>query len=141
MIKYHLKCQCGVEFESWFSSSREYDNLEKKNLLSCHCGKSNTITKQIMAPQISTKKEFNLNMSKQEIFFKTVNKKLKDLKNYIEKNAEYVGDNFASEARSIHYDKKNIRNIYGKASPKQIEELLDEGIEVNTVPWQNKVNN
>lgn len=141
MIKYHLKCQCGVEFESWFSSSREYDNLEKKNLLSCHCGKSNTITKQIMAPQISTKKEFNLNMSKQEIFFKTVNKKLKDLKNYIEKNAEYVGDNFASEARSIHYDKKNIRNIYGKASPKQTEELLDEGIEVNTVPWQNKVNN
>lgn len=141
MIKYHLKCQCGVEFESWFSSSREYDNLEKKNLLSCHCGKSNTITKQIMAPQISTKKEFNLNMSKQEIFFKTVNKKLKDLKNYIEKNAEYVGDNFASEARSIHYDKKNIRNIYGKASPEQTEELLDEGIEVNTVPWQNKVNN
>tara|TARA_B100000941_G_scaffold256945_1_gene206551 strand:- start:847 stop:1272 length:426 start_codon:yes stop_codon:yes gene_type:complete len=141
MIKYHLKCQCGVEFESWFSSSREYDNLEKKNLLSCHCGKSNIITKQIMAPQISTKKEFNLNMSKQEIFFKTVNKKLKDLKNYIEKNAEYVGDNFASEARSIHYDKKNIRNIYGKASPKQTEELLDEGIEVNTVPWQNKVNN
>ena len=141
MIKYHLKCQCGVEFESWFSSSREYDNLEKKNLLSCHCGKSNNITKQIMAPQISTKKEFNLNMSKQEIFFKTVNKKLKDLKNYIEKNAEYVGDNFASEARSIHYDKKNIRNIYGKASPNQTEELLDEGIEVNTVPWQNKVNN
>ena len=51
-----------------------------------------------------------------------------------------MGNNFAYEARSIHYDKKNVRSIYGKASPEQTEELLEEGIEVNTVPWINKTN-
>ena len=75
-----------------------------------------------------------------ENFYKTVNKKLRDLREYVEKNAEYVGDNFVSEARSIHYDKKNVRSIYGKASTEQTEELLEEGIEVNTVPWIEKPN-
>ena len=140
MIKYQLKCECGVEFESWFSSSKEYDRLEKKKLLSCQCGKSNNISKQLMAPQIASKKEVDTKISKQEEFYKTVNKKLRDLREYVEKNAEYVGDNFVSEARSIHYDKKNVRSIYGKASPEQTEELLEEGIEVNTVPWINKTN-
>ena len=140
MIKYQLKCECGVEFESWFSSSKEYDRLEKKKLLSCQCGQSNNISKQLMAPQIASKKEIDTKISKQEEFYKTVNKKLRDLREYVEKNAEYVGDNFASEARSIHYDKKNVRSIYGKASPAQTEELLEECIEVNTVPWINKTN-
>ena len=140
MIKYHLKCECGVEFESWFSSSKEYDRLEKKKMLSCHCGKSNNISKQLMTPQIASKK-VDTKKNKQEEFYKTVNKKLRDLRDYVEKNAEYVGDNFVSEARSIHYDKKNVRSIYGKATPEQTEELLDEGIEVNTVPWIDKANN
>ena len=48
MIKYNLKCDCGIEFESWFSSSKDYDVLEKKKLLSCQCGKSNKISKQLM---------------------------------------------------------------------------------------------
>ena len=139
MIKYNLKCECGAEFESWFSSSKEYDRLEKKKMLSCQCGKSNNISKQLMAPQIASKK-VDTKKNKQEEFYKTVNKKLRDLRDYVEKNAEYVGDNFVSEARSIHYDKKNVRNIYGKASSKQTEELIEEGIEVNTIPWVEKTN-
>ena len=77
MIKYHLKCECGVEFESWFSSSKEYDRLEKKKMLSCQCGKSNNIFKQLMAPQIASKK-VDTKKNKQEEFYKTVNKKLRD---------------------------------------------------------------
>ena len=85
------------------------------------------------------KKKKNDENKKQE-FFKNVNKKLNELRDYVEKNAEYVGDNFVSEARSIHYDKKNVRSIYGKATPEQTEELMDEGIEVSTIPWVNKTN-
>ena len=136
MIKYHLKCECGVQFESWFSSSEEYDNLEKKKLLSCQCGKSKNISKQIMSPQISLKKKLNSSSSKKEIFLKTMSKKLRDLRNYIEKNSEYVGDNFTSEARSIHYDpKKKKKAIYGKASFKEIEDLKQEGINTEEFPW------
>lgn len=138
MIKYNLKCKNEHEFESWFSNSKEYDNLEKKNILSCQCGKSNNVCKKIMSPQISSRKELNSN---QKTFLKIVNKKLNDLRKYVENNAEYVGEKFVTEARSIHYDKKNIRNIYGKATPEEKKELYEEGIETHTVPWLNKTDN
>jgi hypothetical protein len=51
-----------------------------------------------------------------------------------------VGDKFVSEVRSIHYDKKKVRSIYGNASPEQTKELSEEGIEVSTIPWINKTN-
>ena len=140
MIKYHLKCECGIEFESWFSSSKEYDRLEKKKMLSCQCGKSNNISKQLMAPQIASKK-VDTKKNKQEEFYKTVNKKLRDLRDYVEKNAEYVGDNFTYEARRIHYDKIKKKPIYGKASKDDVKELQDEGIEVATIPWIDKKEN
>ena len=47
-----------------------------------------------------------------------------------------MGENFAYEARSIHYDgKKNLKGIYGSASKKDIKELKEEGIETQTIPW------
>ena len=54
---------------------------------------------------------------------------------------EYVGDKFAEEARSIHYDKKSSKSIYGKATHEQTEELQEEGIEVSTIPWVDKSEN
>jgi len=138
MIKYQLKCECGKEFESCFKSSQEFDKLEKKKLLSCICGTSNKISKQIMSPQVVSSK--NTDNNKQQAIYKNVQKKLEDLRNYIEKNAEFVGDKFVSEVRSIHYDKKKARNIYGHASPEETNELLEEGIEVSSIPWVKKTN-
>ena len=138
MIKYQLKCECGKEFESWFKSSQEFDKLEKKKLLSCICGTSNKISKQIISPQVVSSK--NTDNNKQQAIYKNVQKKLEDLRNYIEKNAEFVGDKFVSEVRSIHYDKKKARNIYGHATPEETNELLEEGIEVSSIPWVKKTN-
>jgi hypothetical protein len=119
------------------ASSKEFDRLEKKNLLSCICGVSKKISKQIMAPQVvSSKNETNDNQQKK--IYQNVQKKLTELRKYVEKNAEYVGDNFASEVRSIHYDKKNVRNIYGKTSLEEHKELIEEGIEINSIPWVDK---
>ena len=66
MIKYQLKCECGEEFESWFSSSKEFDRLEKKNLLSCICGVSKKISKQIMSPQVVGSKKKRLMITSKE---------------------------------------------------------------------------
>lgn len=116
---------------------KEFDRLEKKNLLSCICGVSKKISKQIMAPQVvCSKNETNDNQQKK--IYQNVQKKLTELRKYVEKNAEYVGDNFASEVRSIHYDKKNVRNIYGKTSLEEHKELIEEGIEINSIPWVDK---
>ncbi len=67
---------------------------------------------------------------------KNVKKKLREYQKFIKDNFEYVGENFAYEARSIHYNKsKNKKNIYGKATIKDVKELKDEGIETSQIPW------
>ena len=70
-----------------------------------------------------------------------IKKELSKLRRFIEKNCKDVGENFPQEARSIHYDKKNSKGIYGKATPEETVELLEEGIDVTTVPWVNKSDN
>jgi len=72
---------------------------------------------------------------------KKIKKQLLELRRYIEKNCKNVGYNFPREARSIHYDKKASKGIYGMATPEETLELLEEGIDVATIPWQNKSEN
>jgi len=138
MIKYNLICKCGKVFESWFSGSTEFDLLSKKKLISCIYCESTSVKKSIMAPNLSSKSNENTKKFKLE---KKIKKELLDFRKYIEKNCKNVGDNFTQEARSIHYDKKTSKGIYGKATPKETSELLDEGIEVATIPWIDKLEN
>jgi len=65
-----------------------------------------------------------------------IKNKLKEYKKFIEKNLDYVGEDFAYEVRSIHYwNKKRKKGIYGKASKEEIKDLSEEGIETQTLPW------
>ena len=140
MIKYKLICKdCNLSFDSWFSSSHEYEKLKRKKFLNCHHCDSKKIEKTIMAPKIINKEE-KINLKK--IRFNQINKKLKEYQNFIKDNFDYVGDNFAYEARSIHYDKKRKeKGIYGTASNDEIKELKEEGIETEVIPWvENKSN-
>ncbi len=136
MIKYKLICKnCNISFDSWFASSNEFEKLKKKQLLNCHRCKSKKIDKTLMAPKLinnhsndaSDKKSFKL---------KKINKKIKEYQNFIKNNFEYVGENFTYEARSIHYNnKKRKKGIFGTASTEDINELKDEGIETEVIPW------
>ena len=62
-------------------------------------------------------------------------KQLLEFRRYIEKNCKNVGKNFSKEARNIHYDKKTSKGIYGKATAEETSELLEEGIDIATIPW------
>ncbi len=138
MIKYNLKCECGATFESWFLSSNEFDALNKKKLVKCiHCD-SSVITKSVMSPNLSSKSNKISTKTKEE---RDIKKQLLNFRKYIEKNCRNVGENFIREARSIHYDKKSSQGIYGKATPEETSELLDEGIEVATIPWVDESEN
>lgn len=67
---------------------------------------------------------------------KNVKKKLREYQKFIKDNFEYVGKNFAYEARSIHYNKsKNKKNIYGQATISDVNELKEEGIKTSYIPW------
>ena len=138
MIKYNLICKCGETFESWFSSSSEFDSLFKKKFIKCIYCESLSVKKTVMAPNLHRKSNELLKKIKLE---KNVKKQLLNFRKYIEKNCRNVGDNFAREARSIHYEKKNSQGIYGKTTPEEASELIEEGIEVVTVPWVHKSEN
>tara|TARA_Y100001958_G_C21230177_1_gene555858 strand:- start:780 stop:1208 length:429 start_codon:yes stop_codon:yes gene_type:complete len=142
MIKYKLFCKnCDLSFDSWFASSREYENLKNRGLLNCHNCHSKKIEKTLMAPRLSNKSILQKN-EKNNLNFKRIRKKIKEYQNFIKNNFEYVGKNFAYEARSIHYrDKKKNKSIYGTASNDEIKELREEGINAETIPWIEDKNN
>ena len=141
MIKYKLECkECEITFDSWFSSSKEYEKLKKKNILVCHNCNSQKVEKTLMAPRLINKKKLkeNLEIKKYDTFKKTI----KNYQKFIKDNFKYVGKNFAYEARSIHYsDKKKKSAIYGSASKNDLMELREEGIETQIVPWINDTDN
>jgi len=135
MIKFRLFCKkCSKDFDSWFASSKEYEKLKKSKLLNCPKCNSYNIKKSLMAPSIiNNKKEISNLSSKKHTKIKN---KLKEYKKFIENNFDYVGNNFAYEARSIHYkNKKRDKGIYGNASKKEVEELSEEGIDTEIIPW------
>lgn len=139
MIKYNLKCNNNHEFESWFLDSNEFDNLKKKKLLECIFCSSKKVNKSIMAPMVSGTKDSRKIQGLSENLVKEQDKLLK-LRNFIENNFEYVEENFSQKVREIYYDKKNKKAIYGSATPKEREELEEEGIDLLSVPWVRKNN-
>jgi|TARA_B100000745_G_scaffold264032_1_gene188596 hypothetical protein len=132
MIKYNLICKCGNTFESWFSASSEFDSLLKKKVIKCIYCESSDVKKTVMAPRLSRKSNQILKKNKLQ---RNIKKQLVDFKKYIEKNCEDVGERFPQEARNIHYDKKTSKGIYGKATSEETSELIEEGIDVCTLPW------
>ena len=137
MIKYKLKCNdCKNTFDSWFSSSKEYEKLKKRKFLNCHFCNSLNVGKALMSPSVSMSKnnlgDINLPSEKYREIKKTIYK----YQEFIKKNFEYVGENFAYEARSLHYkDKKKAKGIYGTATKEDLNELKEEGIKTEILPW------
>ena len=138
MIKYNLFCKsCKKSFDSWFASSKEYEKLKKLKHLNCHQCNSIKVEKTLMAPSVFNTKNKIVSISKDKKLYKIKNK-IKEYQKFVKKNFNYVGDNFAHEARSIQYNnKKKLKGIYGNATSDEISELKEEGIETDTIPWFN----
>jgi hypothetical protein len=136
MILYKLICKdCEISFDSWFSSSREYDKLKKQKFLNCHVCDSLNVEKTLMSPNIFRKKN-NYKIDNQEFKNKEIKKAISEYQNFIKKNFDYVGKNFSYEARSIYYkNKKTSRGVYGTVNMRDLKELNEEGIEVVAMPW------
>ena len=136
MIKYQLKCKdCQNIFDSWFSSSNEFDRLKNIKLLNCNKCNSIKVEKSLMSPQVinrSQESSYNQGKENKIKFFKN---KMKEYQKFIKNNFHNEGENFSYEARSIQYNKKKSKGIYGKASEEDIKNLKEEGIETQTIPW------
>jgi hypothetical protein len=162
MIRYALVCDKGHEFESWFQNSAAYDRQRKRSLVTCAVCNSAKVEKAIMAPRLARSEakaepphrtlQAELPpaapqpepahaapalpapvamMSPQEHEFR---QKLKELREHVVKNADYVGPKFPEEARRMHYGEIEHRSIYGEASPTDAKDLYEEGIEFHPLP-------
>jgi hypothetical protein len=161
MIRYALHCEHGHTFESWFQNSTAYDKQTKRGLVACPICGSAKVEKAIMAPRLARPEAAVPRppgptpppgpeplqpapmppmppsrpplavMSPPE---RDLRKKLKELRDHLVKNADYVGPRFPEQARKIHYGEIEHRSIYGEASPDEAEELHEEGIEFHPLP-------
>ncbi len=142
MIKYALSCDNAHPFESWFPSSDAYDMQVKRGFVSCPVCNSIKVEKQIMAPRIArtdravvppaapeTQPLAILSEKEQQI-----RAMLKAVRDHVMQNAENVGRGFADEARKMHHGELEHRSIYGEATPVEVRELLEEGVEIHPVP-------
>ena len=136
MIKYRLICKdCETTFDSWFSSSKEYERLKKKDFVNCHICNSLSVEKTLMSPSIFMSKNDSKTDSQIQKYKKTKKVILK-YQEFIKKNFDYVGENFSYEARSLHYkNKKASKGIYGTTTKEDLKELKEEGIETEIIPW------
>lgn len=129
MIAYSLCCHKGHVFEGWFRNSNAFDEQSAAGHLSCPSCKSQRIQKSMMAPAVAGTKKTR---SKAEI--KQMRQFATGLRKYVQENADYVGANFAEEARKIHYGETPGRHIYGEATPREARELTEEGVDVAPLP-------
>ena len=140
MIQYALKCENGHSFDSWFQSAAAFEKLQKSNMVTCAICGSTSVQKAIMAPRVNTSDAPDTPVEKpQEKPLSApadpAQQALKELRKHIETNADYVGDNFATEARAIHDGSAPERSIYGAAKPDEAKQLIEEGIPVAPLPF------
>ena len=129
MIAYALRCHKGHEFEGWFRDSAAFDEQSGSGHVACPSCSSLRVEKAVMAPAVSgTKKSRKAAEARQLRQFAT------GLRKYVQENADYVGPQFAEEARKIHYGETPDRHIYGEATPKEAQELVEEGVDVAPLP-------
>jgi len=136
MIKYNLKCENSHIFEAWFKNSAAYDEQSSRKVISCALCGSHVIEKAPMAPSVpkkgNRKKPLQNTETKQVAAAISA---LKEIRKAVEENCDYVGNQFAEEARKIHYGETDNRGIYGETTEDERAELADEGVEVASLPW------
>ena len=142
MIKYRLTCKdCNNAFDSWFASSKEYEKLKNLKHIICPNCNSLKIEKDLMSPNVFNSKKEKPVIYKNKKYTKIKNT-IKEYQKFIKNNFEYVGEDFAYKARSIHYNnKKRSKGIYGNATVKEVKELKEEGIDTEVIPWVNQNDN
>jgi hypothetical protein len=130
LIVYSLRCKNGHEFEGWFRDSASYDAQSGEGALCCPTCNSRRVEKAIMAPAISASRS----VQKAHTEARSNRQFMTGLRKYVQENAEYVGPNFAEEARKIHYGETSDRNIYGETTAEEAQLLVEEGVDVAPLP-------
>lgn len=139
MIRYTLKCSADHRFESWFQSAEAFDKLRAAGMVACSVCGSTSVEKAPMAPSVvSARKKARAETQDTKPLSRPASpaeQAVAELKKQIEANSEYVGRNFAREAREIHEGTAPERSIYGEAKPDEARRLIEDGVPVAPLPF------
>ncbi|MBB6122584.1 DUF1178 family protein [Sphingobium subterraneum] len=149
MIVFDLKCaQGGHVFEAWFGSSADYEGQRERGLLVCPlCGDAD-IGKAVMAPAVPVKgnqrserlpviSETEPTPATQVANAEIPPEKMREMLTKLAKaqtamleNSQWVGRDFAEQARAMHYGERDAALIHGEVDAQEARALMDEGVEV-----------
>ena len=140
MIKFSLRCAQGHGFESWFQSGAAFDSLQNRKLVACPSCGDTQVEKALMAPAVAqtqspAKPAPSDTPAAPQHNSPELAAKLRELRSHIEANSEYVGENFASQARAMYLGDIPDRPIFGEARPQDAKALLDDGVPVLPLPF------
>lgn len=159
MIHYQLRCTSTAEehaFDGWYKDSAAFEALSKAGLVDCPVCGGTSVARALMAPAIPKKGRPARNAvvpappaestpavatSPEAVpaaagpMPAQLRAMLQRLRAEVEKNCDYVGSDFAEEARRMHRGDSEPRGIFGEATHAEAEALQDEGIEVGRIPW------
>ncbi len=149
MIHYQLRCRHEHEFDGWFRDSLGFENQADRGLVACPACGDTKVARALMAPAVPRKGERGGSPQlAAEAPAPAAPAKaaagpvpaqmlamLQRMRAEVERNCDYVGEQFAAEARKIHRGESVKHSIYGESTPEQAEALAEEGIEVSQIPW------
>jgi hypothetical protein len=134
MIRFELVCGADHAFEGWFRDGASFDDQATSGSLTCPmCGDS-AVRKAVMAPAISRGTAPRATDAARREQLGTALKVMRQVQDYVEKNFDNVGDEFAAEARRMHLGETLHRNIYGRATAEEATALREEGVPVRPLP-------
>jgi hypothetical protein len=126
-----LQCPHGHRFEGWFASAEDFESQLSRKLVECPICGANEVSRLPSAPllNLSGATEAKVPADTGEMQARV----MRALREVLEKT-ENVGDRFAEEARRIHYNEAPARSIRGVTTPEDAKALVEEGIEVMSLP-------
>ena len=133
MIRYALLCEHDHDFEGWFGASSDFDDQQARGLIECPVCASKAVRKAIMAPAVSGTKKKGQEVTPaqtQAVMMEAMGR----IRRHVVENFDDVGDTFAKEARAIHEGRSEERGIYGQATPKEVRDLVEDGVPVAPLP-------
>ena len=140
MISFNLMCANEHEFEGWFQNSAEFEAQAKKKRIECpYCGDT-AVAKALMAPAVGAKSAVRETRREKAAQAAKLRKALTEMREFVERNFDDVGDRFPEEARRIYYGESEERAIFGNATEEEAEELAEEGVPVGKLPWIKRPN-
>ncbi|MCK9543329.1 MAG: DUF1178 family protein [Novosphingobium sp.] len=147
MIVFDLECRLGGHrFEGWFGSSSDFEDQQARGLLACPQCASADVVKAPMAPSIGRKgnqlpqtaeksSPASVKSGPMPPEAEKLMRALAVMQAEALKSSRWVGENFAEDARAMHYGEREHESIHGQATANEARELLEEGIEIAPLPF------